>query len=245
MSEIKILNAGEQGLVVEFGTSIDPLTNAKVRKLNELLQTASLVGIIETVPTYRSLLIYFNPLLLSRKELEKYIKQQLPTLADVQASKQGRLVMVPVCYDAEFGEDLDFVCQHTALTPTEIITMHTQPEYLVYMIGFMAGFPYLGGMDERLATPRLKQPRTIIPAGSVGIADKQTGIYPVASPGGWQLIGRTPVPIYNPRSEQPFLFATGDYLKFVSVSKQEYFKIEQAVQRGEYRTTYATIGGGT
>ena len=122
--------------------------------------------------------------------------------------------------------------------------MHTEPEYLVYMIGFLAGFPYLGGMNEQLATPRLKQPRTKIMPGSVGIADKQTGIYPVESPGGWQLIGRTPVPVYDPNLDNPFLFKTGDYLKFESISLKEYEQILQDVQAGSYKPTYSDLGGG-
>lgn len=243
MSEVKILNAGESALVVEFGDTIDPLINAKVGRLNTLLHQANITGITETVPTYRSLLIYFEPLVLSKAQLQKQLEQFWPHLEGVNTLQNGRLVHIPVCYDDEFAPDLAAVCKHTGLSTAEVIRRHTQPEYLVYMIGFMAGFPYLGGMDSALATPRLKQPRTEIPAGAVGIADKQTGIYPVVSPGGWQLIGRTPVPVYNPAADNPFLFAPGDYLKFVSVSEAEYRQIALAVAAGVYKCVCSESGG--
>lgn len=246
MQDVKMHNAGEQGLVVEFGKIIDEVVNARVSKLNALIKDQlQEQGIIETVPTYRSLLIYFDPFTISKAVLRQKIESLLPHVADAAASKQGTLVHIPVCYEgAEFAPDMPFVCEHTQLSPQEVIALHTQPEYLVYMIGFLAGFPYLGGMDEKLATPRLKQPRTKIMPGSVGIADKQTGIYPVESPGGWQLIGRTPVPVYDPNLDNPFLFKTGDYLKFESISLQEYGQILQEVQAGAYKPTYSQLGGG-
>ena len=239
-------NAGEQGLVVEFGKIIDEIVNAKVSKLNALIKERMQDGgIIETVPTYRSLLIYFDPLTISKAQLREKITELLPHVADATASKQGTLVHIPVCYEGEeFAPDMAFVCEHTKLSPQEVIQLHTAPEYLVYMIGFLAGFPYLGGMNEQLTTPRLKQPRTKIMPGSVGIADKQTGIYPVESPGGWQLIGRTPVPVYDPSLENPFLFKTGDYLKFESISLKEYEQILQEVQAGTYKPSYSELGGG-
>lgn len=246
MQDVKMLNAGEQGLVVEFGKIIDEVVNAKVSKLNALIKDRLQEnGIIETVPTYRSLLIYFDPFTISKAELRDKIHELLPHVADATASKQGTLVHIPVCYQGEeFAPDLTFVCEHTGLSTEEVIKLHTEPEYLVYMIGFLAGFPYLGGMNEKLATPRLKQPRTKIMPGSVGIADKQTGIYPVESPGGWQLIGRTPVPVYDPNLENPFLFKTGDYLKFESISLNEYNQILKDVQAGTYKPTYSELGGG-
>lgn len=246
MQDVKMYNAGEQGLVVEFGKIIDEIVNAKVTKLNLLIkEQLQDNGIIETVPTYRSLLIYFDPFTISKAELKERIQSLLPYVADATVNKQGTLVHIPVCYEGEeFAPDMAFVCEHTKLSAQEVIKMHTEPEYLVYMIGFLAGFPYLGGMNEQLATPRLKQPRTKIMPGSVGIADKQTGIYPVESPGGWQLIGRTPVPVYDPNQANPFLFKTGDYLKFESISLKEYAQIQQAVQTGSYKPTYSELGGG-
>lgn len=245
MKEAKILNAGESGIIVEFGNQISPLINAKVNRLNDLIKTSAWAGVIETIPTYRSLLVIFEPLTISKAELKIKIELLLPNLENVEQGKNSRIVTIPVCYEQEMAPDMEFVCKHTGLTSCEVIKMHTEPEYLVYMIGFMAGFPYLGGMNEKLATPRLSQPRTQIPAGAVGIADKQTGIYPVVSPGGWQLIGCTPVTIYNPSSEQPFLFAAGDFLKFKSIDSGEYRDILQAVKMGEYSPEYKIIGGGS
>lgn len=245
MQKAKILNAGESGLIVEFGNQISPIINAKVNKLNELIKTDKWSGVIETIPTYRSLLVLFDPLSISKLELKTKIEVLMPQLENVAQGKNSRIVSIPVCYEQELAPDMEFVCKHTGLSAHEVIQIHTEPEYLVYMIGFMAGFPYLGGMNEKLATPRLSQPRTQIPAGAVGIADKQTGIYPVVSPGGWQLIGCTPVPIYNPSSSQPFLFAAGDFLKFKSIDSKEYQEILRAVQLGEYSPEYKIMGGGS
>jgi inhibitor of KinA len=141
---------------------------------------------------------------------------------------------VPTLYGGEYGPDIEFVATHNNITPEEVIEIHTATPYLVYMLGFTAGFPYLGGMSEKIATPRLKTPRTRIPAGSVGIAASQTGLYPIESPGGWQLIGRTPIKAFSPQSENPFLFAAGDYLKFRAIEQDEYDKIKELSEKGEY-----------
>lgn len=245
MQSVKMLKAGEQGLVVEFGNIIDEVINAKVSKLTALIKENITAGIVEIVPTYRSLLIYFDPFTITRDSLKTEIYKLLVHVENASAKKDGTIVHVPVCYGGEeFGPDIEFVATHNKLSVEEVIKLHTSPSYLVYMIGFMAGFPYLGGMPESLITPRLSTPRTKIPGGSVGIADKQTGIYPVESPGGWQLIGRTPVLVYNPALEDPFLFKTGDYLKFESITQQEYNQILLDVQSNNYKPVYSKLGGG-
>lgn len=245
MQTVKMLNAGEQGLVIEFGNIIDEIINAKVSKLTALIKENITVGIVEIVPTYRSLLIYFDPFTITREQLKSEISNLLVHVESASAKKEGTIVHIPVCYGGEeFGPDIEFVATHNKLSVEEVIALHTSPDYLVYMIGFMAGFPYLGGMSQKLITPRLSTPRTKIPGGSVGIADKQTGIYPVESPGGWQLIGRTPVLVYNPSLEDPFLFKTGDYLKFESITQAEYDKILLEVQNNTYKPVYSKLGGG-
>ena len=247
MDGVRMLAAGEQGLVVEFGETISAEINVRVhqtaRKLTELLGDK----IMEVVPTYRSFLVYFNPLVISRQELVAQVEN---ILSQVQQAAHGqttaKVVKIPVCYDEEFGPDLSFVAAHNGLSVPAVIDIHTSTPYLVYMIGFTPGFPYLGGMSEQIATPRLEKPRTKIPAGSVGIAGSQTGFYPIESPGGWRLIGRTPVKAFMPGQAKPFLFEAGDYLQFQSVTREEYARIEAAVAAGRYApdVTSLTVGGG-
>lgn len=150
---------------------------------------------------------------------------------------------IPVCYGGEFGEDIAFVASHAGLTEQEVIDIHTGRDYLIFMLGFLPGFAYLGDMDKRLHTPRLSNPRTSIPAGSVGIGGEQTGIYPLASPGGWQLIGRTPVKPYDPTRADPILYRAGDYIRFFAVDEQEYRRIEELVSRNEYECRITTGEG--
>ncbi|HWR40120.1 MAG TPA: 5-oxoprolinase subunit PxpB [Patescibacteria group bacterium] len=245
MSEIRMLTAGEQGLVLEFGDSIDESVNIRVHQTARLLRQKLAGDLIEVVPTYRSLMIYFNPLRIRREEIIGRIRSLLTEGGDVAApSGDARVVRIPVCYGGEFGPDLPFVAQHNRLTEDEVIQIHTATPYLVYMLGFTPGFPYLGGMSERIAAPRLEQPRTSIPAGSVGIAGSQTGFYPIASPGGWRLIGRTPIRAFNPQSEQAFLFDAGDYLQFVAVSASEYERVRQQSDAGTYQPETCRLAKG-
>jgi len=235
MEKVRMLSAGEQGLVVEFGTQIDPAVNARVHRVSKMLAAAKLDGISEVVPTYRSLLVYFDPLQLSRQELVRHIGELLET-GETDSAEQAaaRVVDIPVCYGGDFGPDLEFVMKHTGLSIDEVVHIHTSVPYLVYMLGFVPGFAYLGGLDERLATPRLEKPRTAIPVGSVGIAGTQTGFYPIESPGGWQLIGRTPIKAFHPGAADPFLFAAGDYLRFRAISPGEFTTIQGEVAAGTY-----------
>jgi inhibitor of KinA len=234
MDNIRLLPAGEQGLVVEFASRIDPAVNARVHRLAKRIAAAGVGGVIEVVPTYRSLLIYFDPLTISRAALGERIGDLAGDDEAAAAGAEARVVEIPVGYGGERGPDLEFVAGHTGLSQDEVVAIHTSVPYLVYMLGFTPGFPYLGGMSERIAAPRLEKPRTAIPGGSVGIAGSQTGIYPVTSPGGWQIIGRTPVKLFDPQAASPFLFAAGDYLQFRAVTADEYAAIEQEVVAGRY-----------
>lgn len=233
--EPKILYAGDSAVIVEFGDSIDMKTNAKVQQLRRYIECAQLGGIVEMVPTYRSLAVYFDPV-----EVEDVgpFFERLKILAQKtkgEISEGGLTIVIPVCYGGEFGPDMGNVVSHTGLTEEEIIRRHTAPDYYCYMLGFTPGFSYLGGMDETLATPRLKEPRKVIPAGSVGIAGKQTGIYPIESPGGWQLIGRTPLRLFDPEGEPPFLIDAGMWVRFQSIAKEEYDEIAAKVVAREYK----------
>ena len=212
--------AGDAALVVEFGTAIDPEINRKVQVLNAKVQKID--GIVETVPTFRSLMILYDPLMISYRKLKKSIRK-IPVDA-VETVDKGRLIEIPVCYGGAYGEDLKDVAEHAGLTEDEVIKRHSEREYPVYMMGFLPGFPYLGDMDPQLETPRLKTPRTVIPAGSVGIGGAQTGIYPLESPGGWRLIGRTPLRLYDPEGENPVLLRAGDRLRFIPITEEEFLK---------------------
>lgn len=244
MQGVRWLESGEQGMVVEFGDAIDPALNARVHRLAAQLQRAQIAGVLETVPTYRSLLVIFDPLVLSRRALQQRICELLAQPHAELSPVPHRVVTVPVCYGGEFGPDIAFVAAHNQLSEEEVIAAHSAGVYRVYMLGFTPGFAYLGGMSQRLATPRLATPRVKIPAGSVGIAGAQTGIYPIESPGGWQLIGRTPLRLFDAQAQHPFLFAAGDELRFVRVSREEYGRIAAQVARGAYTPIIESAVGG-
>lgn len=241
----RMLNAGEQGLVVELGDTIDPVLNRRVRALADGIRKLSHPSIIEIVPSYRSLLIYFDPLSLPRNELCSMAisilgKEEASTIAE----NKSRTIVIPVCYGGDFGPDLAFVAEYARLKEKEVIAKHSGSSYLVYMLGFMPGFPYLGGLPEELAVPRLDKPRTKIPAGSVAIAGNQTGFYPLESPGGWRLIGRTPIfSLAYPMNGAP-LFMQGDYLKFQAISGSRYEKILREVETGRYKAEVIVGDGG-
>lgn len=233
MDEIKYLTAGDSAIVVEFGNRIDEEINQKVRMLADLLEREKVSGIVDTLPTFRSLMVCFDPALIDRENLLALLKRKSGALSG-NGNSVKRVIEIPVCYGARFGADLKDVAAHSGLTYDEVIALHSGRDYRIYMLGFLPGFSYLGGMDEKLATPRLSNPRVKIPAGSVGIGGEQTGIYPLDSPGGWRLIGATPVRTYDPEREEPILFAAGDYLRFVPVSLFDYYDIRRMVDRGEY-----------
>lgn len=233
---VKLQMAGEYGLVVEFGTVISPAINALVLQLTRLLLALDQAGIREVVPTYRSVSIYFDPLLLSRPVLTGLVENLLARLNPVvMANSPARIVNVPVCYGGVLGPDLDFVARYTGLSVREVITAHTAQPYLVYMLGFTPGFPYLGGLPAELEVPRQETPRNKVPAGSVGIGGNQTGFYPIESPGEWWLIGRTPLKAFAPQRPDPFLVAAGDYVQFTSIGIDDYFTIRRDVAAGVYQ----------
>lgn len=234
--KINYIASGDQALLMEFGRVISPEISQKIRGLMNQLEKEGQkesLGIRELVPTYRSILILFDPFSTDSKKLEKELEKLLPTI-----SKQERLgkrtVLIPTLYGGEMGPDLDFVSSHSGLSKEEVIRAHSSPDYLVYMLGFTPGFTYLGGLDPKIATPRLSSARIRIPAGSVGIADQQTGIYPIDSPGGWQLIARTPLHLYTPENDPPVLLRAGDYIRFVPIEEKEYKKIEEEVNKNKY-----------
>lgn len=233
MSDVRYLISGDCAVCVEFGNEISPEINEKIRAFKIAVEKEGIEGIVETVPTYRSLLVVYKPEVIRFKELTKKFDGILDSMSGIQIPPPT-VIEIPVLYGGEMGPDLENVASHNGKTPEEVIKIHTSEEYLIYMIGFIAGFPYLGGMSKEIATPRLKSPRVKIEGGSVGIAGEQTGIYPVASPGGWQLIGRTPLKLYDADREKPVLLEAGQYIKFCSVTEKEYRTIEKQVEDGTY-----------
>lgn len=242
ISNVKILVAGEQGIVIDFGGEITVKINRLVQQLVEILNSWEVAGIVEVVPTYRSVFVYYDPLQINRGELTLGIKQFLNQIGKEETKEiTRRVIHVPVCYGGVFGPDIDYVVRRTKLTMEEVINIHTSRKYLVYMLGFTPGFPYLGGLDDRLVVPRLKEGRSKIPTGSVGIAGRQTGFYTVESSGEWRLIGRTPLRAFYPENPNPFLFAAGDYLQFKSISVDEFFEIFSKIETGSYSPEITTF----
>lgn len=234
MSEVRYLVAGDSAVCVEFGNEISPEINKKIRAFKIAVEKSDIPGIVETVPTYRSLLVHYHPEVIGFKALTEEFDKLMGSLSSIPIPPPT-VIEIPVLYGGEMGPDIENVAEHNHKTVEEVIKIHTSEEYLIYMIGFIAGFPYLGGMSKEIATPRLKSPRVKIEGGSVGIAGEQTGIYPVASPGGWQLIGRTPLKLYDADRERPVLLEAGQYIKFAAVTEEEYKKIEKEVEDGTYK----------
>jgi len=221
-----IHSAGDAALVLEFEARIDPSINARVVAVAALIDRLGLKGVLDVVPAYRSVTVYYSPLLMSDASL----KAQLADVAGHPAPSsptRKRIVEIPVCYGDEFGPDLRAVSAISGLRPPEIIDLHTSRVYRVYMMGFLPGFPYMAEVAPAIAVPRLPAPRRSVPAGSVGIADAQTGIYPVDSPGGWRIIGITPMQIYDPGRRRPFRLAAGDRVRFRAIDRQHFDRLCQ------------------
>ena len=234
MADVRFLLTGDTSLCAEFGNEISEKINTEIRAFNILLNKSGIRGIVETVPTYRSLMIHYDPEIISYRALMSRLKGLTKQL-DSAELPPSEVLEIPVLYGGEMGPDLDFVAEHAGISKEEVVKIHTSVPYLIYMLGFTPGFTYLGGMSDKIETPRLKQPLVKIPAGSVGIAGKQTGVYPIDSPGGWQLIGRTPVRMYDPDRETPILPQAGQYIQFVSIDQAEFDRIAAEEAAGGYK----------
>lgn len=234
-----ISSMGECAVVVKFNNKIDIKTHLSISALGEYLDNNPFQGMIEYVPSFVSMTIFYNPLEVIRSvKGEKKLENK--TVYEIVAHKvekivnnlredskdTSRIVEIPVCYGEEFGPDLKYVAEYNNISTQEVIDIHSSCDNRVYMIGFAPGFPYLAGMSDKIATPRKSTPRLCIPAGSVGIAGSQTGVYPISTPGGWQLIGKTPLELFKPDSEIPSLLKAGDVVRFKAISKAEYYDIK-------------------
>ncbi len=222
---------GDRGLLVEFGEGIDAEVNEKVRAMWELLRSRPVAGVEHIIPAYRSLALVYDPMATNPRQLEEQVRT-LERHANFEALPIPRALEIPVLYGGKFGPDLEFVAEMNRLTVEEVIVIHTSPCYKIFAIGFAPGFCYLGGLDSRISAPRLATPRQRVPAGSVGIAESQTGIYPLESPGGWRLIGRTPLCLFDPGNPSPFLYAPGDRIRFIPISVHKFFELQKGKDAG-------------
>jgi KipI family sensor histidine kinase inhibitor len=225
------LPCGDAAVTIELGTAIDPAINARVLALDAALNAELVAGVIETVPTYRSLMVQFDPLVLDLEALKRRVAALAPALTS--AIKPGRRWKVPVVYGGSFGIDLEATAERHGLTPAQLIDKHAAPVYRVYMIGFMPGFTYLGGLDPSIATPRRADPRPMTPAGVVSIGGVQTLIAGQAMPSGWHLLGRTPVRTFMPSREPAFLIEAGDEVVFQPVDAGRWDSLERQADAGE------------
>jgi len=210
----RIVPLGDSAVLVQMGNEIDFKINQLVHALSQLIEASSINGIIETVPAYATLLVHYDPLTLSFTQIKNYLRSKINQVEET-SHRTPRLIEVPVRYGGEYGIDLESVASHLQLNIVDVIRIHSEKIYTVYMMGFTPGYPYMGKLDDILIMPRLETPRTRVHAGTVAIAGSQTGIYSIESPGGWNLIGWTPLELFNLESESPFLFSPGDEVKFI------------------------------
>lgn len=242
---VRLLDAGDAAVTIEFGSTISPELVAEVAALEQVLDAALvaglLAGVTETVPTFRSLTVLYDPLVTSRAELDPVLHTLLRKRGTAQSTRALRRWRLPVRYGnvfgnergTDFGADLADVAAACGLSPDAVVEQHAGTEFTVYMLGFMPGFPFMGSVPEALNMPRRAEPRVRVPAGSVAITGKLTAIYPWESPGGWQLLGRCPVPLFNPLAASPFLLAPGDRVRFEPVSSERFAELDAALRHGE------------
>lgn len=220
---------GDTGIRVQFKAQVSPELNRMIQNFCRLLKKENIAGVVEWVPAFDTVSIYYSPNELTYHDLCDTLSSL--SLDEIETNEaETKLVFIPTLYGGEAGFDLPKVARLHQLPEKKVIEIHSKTDYLIYMMGFLPGYPYLGGLSESIATPRLETPRTKVPAGSVGIAGGQTGIYPLESPGGWNIIGRTPVALFDRTREEPFLYQTGDSIRFVPISENEYRAIEQQVK---------------
>jgi inhibitor of KinA len=228
---MRITPLGDSALVVEIGRRVDEATHHRVQAALHLLESPPLRGVTEVVPAFTTLTLFYDPLVLAESgrateslvsQLTRSVRSRLRTLPARVKEVPGRIIEIPICYGGEFGPDLQEVATRTRLKPEEVVLRHSRADYLVYMLGFSPGFPYLGGLPESLSVPRRANPRPTVPPGSVGIVNHQSCIYPMATPGGWNLIGRTPVKLFFPNEEPPALLRAGDHVKFRAITPKQF-----------------------
>jgi len=235
---LRFLPAGDLAVSVEFAEEISVEVNTRVRALEFLIRQKGLTGVLETVPTFRSLLVYYDPHAVGYEALCEAIAELAPQ-ASTAVLPPARTVELPCCYDTELGLDLEAAAKRLRLPVDELVRLHSAAEYLVYFIGFTPGLPYMAGMPERIHLPRLETPRTKVPAQSVGIGATQCCIYSVESPGGYWILGKTPLRLYDPEAPDPVLLRPGDRVRFRPIDRAEYERVTAQVETRTFRPVIA------
>ncbi|GIO65817.1 5-oxoprolinase subunit PxpB [Paenibacillus cookii] len=237
MGNMVIEPLGETALLIQFGEKIDEGVNRQVQAAVSLLEASPFPGFVECIPSFAAVAVYYDPFRLDRSPGEGTAFEHVRSLVQnrlkqigVHAERKRDVIDIPVCYGGEHGPDLAYVAELNGLDEAEVVSIHSGRDYLVYALGFAPGFPYLGGMPASISAPRKGTPRLSIPAGSVGIAGTQTGIYPLDTPGGWQIIGRTPLALFRPGQDPPVLLNSGQYIRFRPIGVSEYDRL--AGERG-------------
>jgi len=233
----ELMSLGDGAVMIRLGNTIDEETNRVVRLVSDYLEDRLFIGFIECVPSFAAVAVHYDSVLVNKSRnaeerqhatiFETVCSRLKPAVNELKLNSGDlsfRTIEIPVCYGGEYGPDLSFVAKYNGLSDDEVISIHSEAEYLVHMLGFAPGFPYMGGMSERIAMPRHRSPRTSTPQGSVGIAGSQTGVYSIATPGGWQLIGRTPLALFRPQDEIPSLLRPGDRVRFIPITSEQYMQ---------------------
>jgi len=241
LQQFSIQALGDTAIKMKFFENVSPELNKAIQLVCHKLELAQIDGVIEWVPAYDSVTIYYSPLVIFYDQLRQKITELMECKMNT-SRVNSRLLFVPVCYGGNFGPDLNRVAAYNHCSIDDVIDLHQKPNYLVYMLGFLPGFPYLGGLDPAIATPRLETPRPATFAGAVGIAKEQTGIYPSSSPGGWNIIGKTPLQLFQKRQDKhSFLFQAGDYVRFYSVSESEFYSIQQQIKDETFHLNVTSV----
>jgi len=224
---------GDSSFLIKVGNEISLECHKLIRALVLAINKEKIEGVVELIPAYNELMLIYNPLEINYTKLIDTLKEIEKNL-NPDSLPPSTIIHIPVCYETEFAPDLEIVAEKNNLTKNEVIKHHSSIDYLVYMLGFTPGFCYLGGMDSRIVTPRKESPRKVVESGSVGIAGNQTGIYPIDSPGGWQIIGKTPIKLFDTERDNPFLIEAGNYIKFDSITLAEFDQISDLIKIGNY-----------
>jgi len=230
--DYEILSVGDTALQIVYKERASEGLQYLIQQTTKQIEKKNIRGVIELVPAFQSITVYYNPILVTYQNLSLHITEICKGIHIENGTHSKRVIVLPTCYN---GEDLELVASTHRLSTEDVISIHSSVDYLVYMIGFLPGFPYLKGLPSKLTTPRLSSPRLKVPKGAVGIGGNQTGVYPLESPGGWNLIGRTPIPLFDPERPEPFLLKAGDYLRFHPISAEEYTKIETLIRNNQYK----------
>ena len=245
---LQLLPVGDTAWTVEFGVRIDPALHARVLGLAAALDAArkegankDLAAIVDVVPTFRSLTVHYNPLACDGERLGEALA--LMAESSGAATQEGRHWLIPVCFDDDFAPDLNDLCETKGMTRDAVIALMTEATFQVYMIGFMPGFPYMGGLPKELEMSRLASPRKVVPARSLAVAGSMCAVYPWESPGGWRLLGRTPIPMFSAQEvDAPSLLASGDRVRWQSIDRAAYAEMENAVAAGAFDRKSLLVG---